>query len=74
MNFMFPLCVLMLHFRGSFSQKSIKSEVLIVRSGLGKVYFIFYWKEMIGNSLANHWLDMDLRDKKYGYVNIGKLL
>ena len=30
---------------------------------------------MIGNSLTNRWLDMDLRKGKiYGYVNIEKLL
>ena len=30
---------------------------------------------MIGNSLANHWIDMDLkRQKKYDYVDIGKPL
>ena len=52
----------MLHFRGSFSQEKIKkaSGVTIVSSGLEKVCFIFYWKEMIGKSLTNHWLDMDL--------------
>ena len=77
MIFMFLLCVFMLHFRGSFSHKKFKkaSGVIIVRSGLEKVYFIFYWKEMIGNSLTNHWLDMELRrSKRYGYVFIEKLL
>ena len=30
---------------------------------------------MIENSLTNHWLDTDLRrHKRYGYVDIGKLL
>ena len=62
MVFMFFLCMFMLHFRGSFSQEKIKkaSGVTIVSSGLEKVCFIFYWKEMIGKSLTNHWLDIDL--------------
>ena len=67
----------MLHFRGSFSLKNFKKAkgVIIVHSGLEEVYFIFYWKKMIGNSLNNYWLDMDLRrHKRYGYVDIGKLL
>ena len=38
-----------------------ESRVIIVWSGLKKVYFIFYWKEMIGNSLNKDRLDMDLR-------------
>ena len=61
----------MLHFRGSFSPKNFKkaSEVIIVGLGLETVYFTFYWKEMIGNFLTNHWLDME-RSKKYGYVDI----
>ena len=48
------------HFTYSFSQKKIKkaSEVIITGSALEKVYFIFYWEEMIGNSLTNHWLGM----------------
>ena len=76
MVLMFLLCVFMLHFREYVSQKNLKkaSAVIIVRSGLEKVYFIFYWKEMIGSSLTNHWLDIDLRTpKRYGYVGIGKL-
>ena len=62
MVFMFFLCMFMLHFRGSFSHTQNKkaSGVIIVSSGLEKVYFIFYWKEMIGKSLTNHWLDIDL--------------
>ena len=46
----------MLHFSRSFSQKNKKkaSEDIIVRSELEKVYFIFYWNEMIGNYLTNH--------------------
>ena len=74
---MFLLCVFMLHFRRSFSKKNLKkaSGLIIAHSGFQKVYFIFYWKEIIGNSLPNHWLDMDLkRRKRYGYVDIGKLL
>ena len=65
MIFICLLCVFILHFRKSFSQKSFKkaSGVIIVYSGLEKVYFIFYWKGMIGNSLTNHWLDMDLGAK-----------
>ena len=40
-----------------------------------KSLFQFYWKEMIGNSLTNHWLDMNLRRrKKDDYVDIRKLL
>ena len=56
---MFLWCMFMLHFRGSFSQKSFKkaSGVIIVCSELEKVDFKFYW--MIKNSLTNHWLDMD---------------
>ena len=51
------------------------SGVIIVRSELEKVYFIFYWKEMIENSLINHWLDMDLRRyKNDAYVGTRKLL
>ena len=76
MIFVFLLCVFMLHCRGSFSHKKTKKEsgVIIVRPGLGNVYFIFYWKEMIQSSLANHWLDMNLRwHKRYGYADIGKL-
>ena len=47
----------------------------MVRSELEKVYFIFYWKEMIENSLINHWLDMDLRRyKNDAYVGTRKLL
>ena len=48
---------------GIFHKKNIKkaSGVIIVHSELEKVYFIFCWKEMIGNSSTNHWIDMDLR-------------
>ena len=51
---------LLSHFRWPFSQKKIKktSEVITTGSALKKVYFIFYWKERIGNSLTNHWLGM----------------
>ena len=62
---------------GLFHKKNLKkaSGVIIVGSGSENVYFIFYWKEIIGNFLTNYWLDMDLRrSKKYGYVDIGKLL
>ena len=67
------------HYRGSFSKKKKNkkktSGEIIVCSGLEKVYFIYNWKEMIGNSLTKHWLDMDLkRRKKNGYVDIEKLL
>ena len=47
------------HFRYPFSQKNKKAnEVIITGSALEKVYFIFYWEEMIGNSLTNHCLGM----------------
>ena len=56
--FIFLLCVFMLHFRGSFSQnnnnKKKTSGVIIFWSGLEKVSFIFYWKEVIENSLIKH--------------------
>ena len=62
---------------GVFHKKKSKkaSGVIIVGSGSENLYFIFYWKEIIGNFLTNYWLDMDLRrSKKYGYVDIVKLL
>ena len=40
-----------------FQKKKTKkktSGVIIVCSGLEKVYFIYNWKEMIGNSLTKH--------------------
>ena len=75
MIFMFLLSVFMLHLEGIFRTKNKKaSGVILLHSGLEKVYFIFYWKEMIGNSL-NDWLDIGLRRRKgYGYFDIGKLL
>ena len=46
------------HYRGSFSKKKKPkkktSGVIIVCSGFEKVYFIYNWKEMIGNSLTKH--------------------
>ena len=51
------------------SNKHKTSGVIIIFSVLGKVSFIFYWQEMIGNSLNKHWLDLDLRRrKKDGYL------
>ena len=59
MIFMFFSVYLCYTFEGIFHKKNLEkaSGVIIVLSGLGKVYFIFYWKGMIGNSLTNHWVD-----------------
>ena len=56
-------CVYVTLQRVFFTQKNIKKAngVIIAHAGLEKVYFIFCWKEMIGNSSTNHWIDMDLR-------------
>ena len=71
-------CVFMLHFRRFFSQKTnkrIRIAVIIVCSVLKTVSFIFYRKEMMGNSLIKYWLDMDLRRcKEDGYVALQNFL
>ena len=65
---MLLLCAFMLQYRRCFLR------IIIVRLGLKKLHFIFYCKEMIGNSSTNHWLDMDLRrHKEDGYLETRKL-
>ena len=75
MIFMFLLCVFYT-LKGLFHKRLKKeSGVIIAHSGWEKVYSILYWKEIIGNSLTNPWLDIDWRTrKKNGYVDIRKLL
>ena len=76
MNFMFLLCVLMLHFGRSFSEKNKKSKWSNYRSlRVRKSLFHILLEKMIENSLINHWLDMDLRRyKNDAYVGTRKLL
>ena len=65
----------MLHFRGSFKKTKKQSKVIIVGSGSENFYFIFYWKDVMGNFLTNYWLDMDLRNcRKCGYLDTGNFL
>ena len=76
-DFHFPFLRVYVTLQKAFSTKNFKKEsaVIIVCSGLGKVYSIFYWKEIIGTSLINHSIDMELKKpKRYCFVDILKLL